>query len=742
MPIAAEAADPPMRWSYHNSEILKYGQDRAASSTTTASNVILSEFPEKNSLRNKFYKKIRNNRPPLAVDDGGFTATAGVPVSIPAAALLANDSDPDGDSITIIEVGGAVGGTVTVDASQNVVFTSIPDYQGAASFIYTISDGRGGTDIAIVEVTVENTPLSIWNGFVTPAIITVDDPNAVELGVKISSNVDGYVLGIRFYKGPQNIGKHTVNLWTASGVLLASAASANETASGWQQVMFVQPVPISAGAIYVASYHSEGYYSADHDYFSTIGVERDPLHALGIADGDGNGVYAYGTSSAFPTETWRASNYWVDVVFAVSIDADTQPPTDPSNLTTSSMASEINLSWDASTDDTGVAGYEIERDGEPLATTTNTTYRDRGLATNTAYKYGVTAFDAAGNVSSTVTTGANTLAATTPVTDPSESVVQLGDGADLGGMLPFPSDNPWNQDISAAPVDPSSDSMIANLGNPYMHPDFGTWYNGTRNGISYIVVPEDQPMMPINFYGYASVSDPGPYPIPPEVSIKGDGVPDGEYNDRHMVIVQRDISKPNQLGKLYETFLTLRPGETNEWFPQPSDEWAASNGAVFDLNSNGQRPPGWTSADAAGLPIFPGLVRYDEVQRAIDEYNNGGEGLIHHALRFTLEGKYTRRAYVFPATHQAGSGTADNLVPFGARLRLKASVDISGLPPEIQVIARTLKKHGMFMADNGGNLFLSGAPDDRWDNDTLRWIRNLKANDFEIVKMGTIITPY
>ena len=191
--------------------------------------------------------------------------------------------------------------------------------------------------------------------------------------------------------------------------------------------------------------------------------------------------------------------------------------------------------------------------------------------------------------------------------------------------------------------------------------------------------------------------------------------------------MQRDCGKPNQLGKLYETFRTVPVGN----YPTSVEYWTAFSGAVFDLNSNALRPAGWTSTDAAGLPIFPGLVRYDEV----------AAGEIRHALRFTLAPGYTRKAYVYPATHHAGSGTTSEYAPFGMRVRLKANVDISYLPPNVQIIARAMKNYGMLLADNGGNWFVTGAPDERWNNDELAWLGYLTAGDFEVIKMETIVTP-
>lgn len=283
-------------------------------------------------------------------------------------------------------------------------------------------------------------------------------------------------------------------------------------------------------------------------------------------------------------------------------------------------------------------------------------------------------------------------------------------GGTLGNKLVFPVDNPWNRDISSDPVDPGSAAMVASCGSSSaVHPDFGTVYNGAPNGIPYIVVRAGQATVPVTF-SYASESDPGPYPVPLDAPIEGGSASTG---DRHVIVVDVDA------WKLYELY-DAHPGGSS---------WTAGSGAVFDLSSNALRPAGWTSADAAGLPIFPGLVRYDEV----------AAGSIAHALRMTCP--RTRKGYVSPARHQAGSGTDPSLPPMGARFRLKASVDISTFPPQVQVILKAMKKYGMFLADNGSAFYVSGAPDSRWDDNGLRNLSKLHGSDFEVVQLGAIAGP-
>ena len=274
----------------------------------------------------------------------------------------------------------------------------------------------------------------------------------------------------------------------------------------------------------------------------------------------------------------------------------------------------------------------------------------------------------------------------------------------------FPPDNAWNRDVSSDPVDPNSANLIASCGaTRSLHPDFGTTYDGVPWGIPFITVRGNQPRVPVSFY-YGDESDLGPYPIPPDAPIEGGASASG---DRHVIVVDIDN------WKLYELF-DARPVSGGA-------SWAAGSGAVFDLSSNALRPQGWTSADAAGLPIFAGLARYDEV----------AAGAITHALRFTCP--TTRRAYIPPARHYASSQTNPNLPPMGMRVRLKASVDISSFPADVQVILRALKRHGMILADNGGGFFVSGAPDPRWNDANIDTMKRIKGSDFEVVVMTGLI---
>jgi hypothetical protein len=307
---------------------------------------------------------------------------------------------------------------------------------------------------------------------------------------------------------------------------------------------------------------------------------------------------------------------------------------------------------------------------------------------------------------------ANSSSAATPLPTVNAEIT-TGVNASLHGKQIFAPDDAWNTDISKEPCDPTSDAIIAGIGlDRGLHPDFGASYGGGPFGIAYIVVTGQQPRVPIAF-DYADQSDPGPYPVPPDAPIEGGAKSDG---DRHVIVIDRD----NWM--LYELYGSIPEID--------SGRWRASSGAVFDLGRiSVQRRPGWTSADAAGLPIFSGLIRYDEVVE---------QGKITHALRFTA--RHTRRAFVLPATHFASKGMSEDLPPMGMRMRLKADYDISGFPPSARVILQALKTYGMILADNGGNWFISGTADARWNDAELNTLKSVKGSAFEVVRMGQIVT--
>jgi hypothetical protein len=253
--------------------------------------------------------------------------------------------------------------------------------------------------------------------------------------------------------------------------------------------------------------------------------------------------------------------------------------------------------------------------------------------------------------------------------------------------------------------------LVASIGlDKNLHPDYGTVYHGKPMGIPYVVVAGNQARVPIRFVAHGHESDPGPYPIPPDAPVEGGA---DSTDDRHVLALDRD----NWM--LYELVGAYPEG----------GGWRADAGAIFDLNSNRLRPAGWTSANAAGLPILPGLVRYDEVVE---------QGAIRHALAFTC--RRTRRAYVPPARHFASRNSDAHLPPMGMRVRLKADVDISSYPPCARVILTALKEYGMMLAQNGQDWFMNGAPDPRWNDRELSTLKRIKGRDFEVIRMGPLTT--
>jgi hypothetical protein len=275
-------------------------------------------------------------------------------------------------------------------------------------------------------------------------------------------------------------------------------------------------------------------------------------------------------------------------------------------------------------------------------------------------------------------------------------------GASIGGCPLFPEDNAWRRNVAADPVDQRSDAYVASIseGASFLHPDFGS---DPSYGIPYSVVGKSQKKVRVTFNEYGDESDKGGYPIPANAKVEAGG-------DRHVLVVQRDSCK------LYELYHAEH---------KPSG-WTAGSGAIFDLRSNTLRPPGWTSADAAGLPILPGLVRRDEASA----------GKIRHALRFTAPS--TQRGYVDPARHFASSDTSPDLPPMGLRMRLKSSYDISSFTGHSRVILEALRTYGMILADNGSSWFISGANDAGWNDDDLEQLKSVPGSAFEAVRHGPV----
>ncbi|HEX4720857.1 MAG TPA: hypothetical protein VH300_20210 [Thermoleophilaceae bacterium] len=277
----------------------------------------------------------------------------------------------------------------------------------------------------------------------------------------------------------------------------------------------------------------------------------------------------------------------------------------------------------------------------------------------------------------------------------------------------FPKNNPWNQRVDKLPVVHNSDAIVRSIGaGGSVHADFGSGlYNGAPIGIPYTTVSKRQKTVHVSF-DYADESDRGPYPVPPRAPVEGGRNSDG---DRHVIVVDRDACK------LYELYAA---------YPQNGGKsWKAGSGAIWSLNSNKLRPATWTSADAAGLPILPGLARYED-------FKKGG---IDHALRFTAS--RTRKAFIYPARHYASTLTDPDLPPMGQRLRLKSSFNVSGFPKQARTVLTALKRYGMILADNGSPWYITGAPSKGWNNDDLHTLGKVKGSDFEVVDTSKLRRP-
>jgi hypothetical protein len=290
--------------------------------------------------------------------------------------------------------------------------------------------------------------------------------------------------------------------------------------------------------------------------------------------------------------------------------------------------------------------------------------------------------------------------------------MSIGPLASLNGFVPFPSNNLWNTNIASAPVDPNSENYINYIGaGVTLHPDFGAGlYDGQSMGIPYQIEAGTQPLVPVKITEYASQSDPGPMPVPANALIEG--YPRPGNGDRHVLVLDQGGCW------LYELYYAhLKDGN-----------WYAGSTAIWDMTINEQRPYTWTSADAAGLPIFPGLVRYDEV----------ASGHINHAIRVTLQ--YSKQAFTPPASHWASNSSNQYAAPMGMRLRLKSSFDISGFSHANQVILTALKQYGAIMADNGSSMFITGDPDMRWNNNDLGNLHSVTASDFDVLLISPLYT--
>jgi hypothetical protein len=376
-------------------------------------------------------------------------------------------------------------------------------------------------------------------------------------------------------------------------------------------------------------------------------------------------------------------------------------------LKASASASSVKLSWrDRSR---GETRYVVRRKGRKVRLKRNRhRFVDRRVKPATRYRYTVRACRRKRCAKPRRVTVRTRPVSGTPGGDAAPGGGPAPGGAfagspTIGGCPVFPKDNPWNTDVSAFPVDTSHD-YIGSLGSMTLWPDFG---GDGAYGIPFVSVAFDQPLVPVSF-DVADESDPGPYPIPPDAPVEGGG-------DRHVLTLRQGDCK------LFELYAAEREGSG----------WHAYSGAVWDLTSNALRPERWTSADAAGLPILPGLARRDEAD----------SGVIRHALRITVP--VTQKAYIHPATHWASDDTDPDQPPMGLRVRLKAGYDISGLRGQAHAVARALKTYGALVADNAGSprVYVGGAVDRGWDDEALNGIKSIPASALEAVQTGPVVRP-
>jgi Bacterial Ig domain len=501
-----------------------------------------------------------------------------------------------------------------------------------------------------------------------------------------------------------------VQAWNSTGAVLKTARSLTITTSSTQSsgVTISSPTPgstVSSPIHFVASAKSAHPITA-----MSIYLDNNSVYTVGASSLDTSVNASSGSHSAV-VQAWDSTG----AVFksALTVNVASAPSSSPAAMTSPASGStlpgaSVNFAWSAGS---GVSQYS-------LAVGTSLGASDIYGQQLTATSAGVSGLPTDGRAvyarlgsligSSWTYQDYSYKAYTAPATPPpptgSCGSINVGNEASLNGFVPFLSTSPWNQDISSTPVDPNSSAIINFIGSTVaVHPDFGTSY-----GIPYVGVANQAKVNVTS--SYADESDPGPMPIPVNAPIEGGSSASG---DRHVLVVDATNCW------LYELYNSQ---------PNNDGSWNADAAIVWDLTSNEQRPWTWTSADAAGLPILPGLVRYDEV----------ASGHINHAIRFTL--KQSRAAMIPPASHWAANSTNSLAAPMGMRLRLKASVDISKYSAANQVILTALKKYGLIMADNGSNMYITGTTDSRWDDNDLHALGGLHASDFEVVQMNPVYT--
>ncbi len=626
---------------------------------------------------------VTTNSQPLPPSISSFTATTVIITSGQSSTLSWAVSGATSLSINN-GVGTVTGTTRAVSPTATTTYT------------LTATNAVGSvTATATVTVNPAPQPPTISSFIATPSSLTVGQSSTLSWAVSGATSLSinngvGTVTGTTRAVSPTATTTYTLTATNATGSVTATAT------------VTVNPAPQSPT---ITSFTATPP-TLTVGQSSTLSWTVLGATSLSIDSGVGTvtGTSTVVSPGATTTYTLTATNATgsVTATATVTVNPAPQPPTISSFIATPStiiVGQSSTLSWAVS----GATSLSIDNGVGDVTGTTSKIVSPTGTTT-----YTLTATNTAGSVTSTATV------TVTPLSSTGCGSLDLGINSNLHGYRAFPDTSAWNQNISALPVDPNSTSIINFIGaGSGLKADFGSGlWQGSSIGIPYGVVGGTQAKVNINYQAYGNESDPGPMPIPSPPPIEGDD-PLATTGDRHVLLLDRD----NCI--LYELYGSQLQG---------NGSWNADSGSIWDLRTNTMRPYGWTSADAAGLPIFPGLARYDEV----------AAGAITHALRFTVP--TSRRAYVSPASHWASSNTSTFAPPMGMRVRLKANVNISGYPPQSRVVLQALKTYGMILADNGSRWFMSGAPNAGWDNNDLQSLNGIKGSDLEVVQMGPIFT--
>jgi len=556
--------------------------------------------------------------------------------------------------------------------------------QTTTTYTLTATNSAGSATATVkITVTPDTTPPSV------PGNLTAKAVSSSQINLSWTASTDNVgVVGYRVYRNGTQVGTTSQTSYSDTG--LAASTTYIYTVAAYDAAgnVSAQSAPVSATTLAAGQAPAIVSFTATPASIavgqsSTLSwsVTGSPAPALSINQGVGTVTGATSISvspTTTTTYTLTATNGAGSASANSTVTVGTDPPPAPTNpAATATSATTVNFSWSASN---SAVGYKIYRGGMQVGTTTGEYYSDTGLTPSTTYTYTVMAYNTGGGVS--------------PPSPPASAATPAGPS--LGGCPVFPANDVWNTPINNLPVDPNSAAYINTIGSSTpLHADFSS----TGGGIPYDVVPASQPLVTVDFVDN-SQGDPGPYPIPANAQIE-------QGSDHHVLVVDQGNCK---LYELWEASLNS-DGVT----------WSANNGAVFDLNSNILRPSGWTSSDAAGLPVLPGLVKYSEVM----------SGQINHAIRMTAP--QTLDNFIWPARHEASSLTGTQYPPMGERFRLQAGFNVTSFPAPVQVILNALKEYGAILADNGSSWYLTGVPNSLWNDSEMAAISQVLGSNMEAV---------